>query len=154
MDHNAFSCMRRAFQSPRGPCRLPDACRPLGPNLVPAGATKKPCPAVISAEVICPSGRRAKTCPAPSEKIFLFLFFRNRASSASSCSGKRGASADRHETRGRMRWTLWLAATIAGESGRAKSCGPGLPTLRSSGCETFRKSRRWLTSPAHRGEHV
>ena len=34
----------------------------------------------------------------------------------------------------------------------AKSCGPDTPTLVSSWRKQFRR-RRWLSSPAHRGEH-
>jgi hypothetical protein len=34
----------------------------------------------------------------------------------------------------------------------AKPCGPGPPTLGSSSARHF-EERRWLSSPAHRGEH-
>jgi hypothetical protein len=54
-----------------------------------------------------------------------------------------------------MRWTLHAQARMRRRVGRkrtAKSCGPGLPTLRSSSAGRF-AGRRRLTSPALRGEH-
>jgi hypothetical protein len=70
----------------------------------------------------------------PIYRISLDFFPKSEASSAPSRSFMRGASADRHETWGGMRWTrrCWraLCVPIDRHSRRtAKSCGPGAPGL-------------------------
>ena len=46
----------------------------------------------------------------------------------------------------------WCEAALATLERTAKPCGPGTPTLVSSFAEVSAR-RRWLKSPAHRGDH-
>jgi len=71
-----------------------------------------------------------------------------------SCSSKRDASADRHETWSRLRWT-WAARFEDDACGlrTAKSCGPDAPTLASSLAVMIRGATVAI-KPGHRGEHI
>jgi hypothetical protein len=91
--------------------------------------------------------------PAPNAKIILFLFYRNYGLVAKSRLDRRGVRVVTDVERG-MRWTR-MSRWTSEQTRTAKSCGPGLPVLRSSPqCLDEQRGRRGQTSRSPRRARI